>query len=58
MYSDGIVICLLPVGTQEFSPPGKKQFGKIRDFCFLVEIQGKKHANFLENPQVQLLTKL
>jgi hypothetical protein len=32
MYSDGIVICLLPLGTHEFSPLGEKQFGKIRDF--------------------------
>jgi hypothetical protein len=34
MYSHGIVICLLPLGTHEFSPLGEKQFGKIRDFLF------------------------
>jgi hypothetical protein len=34
MYSDGIVICLLPVGTHEFLPLGEKQLGKIRDISF------------------------
>jgi hypothetical protein len=59
MYSDGIVICLLLVGTHEFSPLGEKLFGKIRSFCFLVEIYGKKkNSNFSENPQVQLPDKI
>jgi hypothetical protein len=40
MYSDGIVICLLPVGTHEFSPLGKKQYQ------FLVDIQGAKKRYF------------
>jgi hypothetical protein len=34
MYSDGIVICLLPVVTHQFSPLGQNKFGKIRDFSF------------------------
>jgi hypothetical protein len=34
MYSDRIVVFLLPVGTQEIFPLGEKQFGKIRDFPF------------------------
>jgi hypothetical protein len=46
MYSDGIVIYFLRVGTHEFSPLGQFFFGKVRDFCFLVEIQEKKTATF------------
>jgi len=42
MYSDGIVICLLPVRTHEFSPLGEKQFGKIRDFPFFSGNSRKK----------------
>jgi hypothetical protein len=34
MYSDGIVICLLPLGTHEFSPLGEKQFGKLKTLFF------------------------
>jgi hypothetical protein len=58
MYSFGIVICLLAVDTHEFSPPGEKQFGKLRDFPFFSGNSRKKTANFLENPQVQLPDKI
>jgi hypothetical protein len=43
MYSDGIVICLLPVGTHEFFPLGEQQFGKIRDIPFFSGNSRKKN---------------
>jgi len=58
MYSHGIVICLLPVGTHEFFPLGEKPFGKIRDFRFFVEIQEKKRLSFWKIRKFSSLTKL
>ncbi len=46
MYSDGIVVCLLPIGTHEFSPLRWKQFGKIRDFPFFNGNSRKKNRQF------------